>query len=157
MRKGLMAVVILGALAILGQPAMAQMYIYPDQGQSPEKENQDKYDCSQWATQTTGVNPTQPAQVYRPPQQQQGFGALGTAARGAAVGAIGGAIGGAAGEGAAIGAAVGGFLGILRRRQEVQQNYQAQEQEIQRHNYALHEYDRAFATCLRGRGYTVSQ
>ena len=157
MREGLAAVLVLGGLIAFSQPANAQMYIYPEEGQSAEQEEQDKFACHQWAVQQTGVNPDQPAQVYNPPQQPQGFGALGGAAIGSAAGAIGGAIAGHPGEGAAIGAAVGGFFGVLKRRLGIDQQYQAQQQEIANHRYALEQYDRAFATCLSGKGYTVSQ
>jgi hypothetical protein len=58
-----------------------------------------------------------PAPAYPPPCSavNQGGGAVGTAARGAAAGAIFGAIGGNAGRGAAAGAAVGGIAGAARR------------------------------------------
>lgn len=156
-RTALCAAVVIGAPLVLSQPAAAQVYVYPDKGQSAEQEEKDKMACHQWAMGQTGVNPAEPAQTYTPPEQPRGFGALGGAAVGSAAGAIGGAIAGAAGKGAAIGAAVGGFLGIVRRRREVQSQYAAQEQEMQQHQAALGQYDRAFSTCLSGKGYTVSQ
>lgn len=149
--------VVISAGAVVGQPVAAQMYVYPDKGQSAEQEEKDKMACHEWAMRQTGVNPAEPAQTYSPPEQPRGFGALGGAAVGSAAGAIGGAIAGAAGKGAAIGAAVGGFLGILRRRREVQNQYATQQQEIAQHQAALGQYDRAFSTCLSGKGYTVSQ
>lgn len=149
--------VLVGGLIFFGQSvAVAQMYVYPNEGQSAEQEEQDKFVCHQWAVQQTGVSPDQPAQVYNAPQQPRGVGALGGAAIGSAAGAIGGAIAGHPGEGAAIGAAVGGFFGVVKRRLGIDQQYQQQQQEIQAHNAAVEQYDRAFATCLSGKGYTVS-
>lgn len=140
---------------LLLTPARAQQqYIYPDRGQSPALQEQDKYACSQWATQQTGFNPTMPApppQASAPPPP----GLFGGATSGAAIGAIGGAIGGAAGKGAAIGAGVGALFGGIRRHRYAQeQEYNADQQTAaymaQRSNYI-----RAMDACLRGRGYTV--
>ena len=64
---------------------------------------------------------------------------------GAALGAGVGAIAGDAGKGAAAGAVVGGVAG--RRRSMAAQQ---QQQEATRSAY-----DRAFAACMEGRGYTV--
>ncbi|MEO1191820.1 MAG: glycine zipper family protein [Pseudomonadota bacterium] len=152
----MMLVALIVSLLTCSQIATAQTYVYPEHGQSAEQEEKDKYACHEWAVQQTGVHPDQPAQVYNPPDQHVGFGALGGAGLGAAAGAIGGAIAGKAGMGAAIGAAVGGFIGFVHRRLGVERDYQAQQQEIDNHKYAVEQYDRAFATCLRGKGYTVS-
>ena len=78
--------------------------IYPSRGQTQEQ--QDKYECSQWAVSESGFNPGNPAPpTSRKVQQGQ---AVRGAARGAAAGAIGGAIAGDAGTCAAAGAAIGG-------------------------------------------------
>ena len=158
---------LLGALVC--EPAVAQqMYIYPSQGQSPEQQNRDRYECHTWSVQQTGVDPTNPYMVGTPPAQEvpQG-GLLRGAARGAAVGAVGGAIAGDAGKGAAIGAATGALIGGFRRRdqrrrqQQQQQNYQQQQAQAQAQYQAglsaqQDGYNRALSACLRGRGYTVS-
>jgi len=70
-------------------------------------------------------------------------------ARGALLGAVGGAIGGNAGKGAKIGAGVGATAGLLRRRRNriYQENVHVQSQA------AVGGYDRAYAVCLRARGY----
>ena len=67
------------------------------------------------------------------------------AAKGAAVGAGVGAIGGDAGKGAAAGAAVGGVAG----RRGSKMNKQAAQAET------ANSYQRAYAACMEGRGYTV--
>src|SRR5262245_33214220 len=152
------------AASILISPclAAAQVFIYPSRGQNPQQEQFDKGQCYAWAVQQSGFDPANP-QVYTPPPPQAGApqgGMLRGAAGGAAMGAVGGAIGGNAGEGAAIGAAVGGLFGLMRRarmereQQEQQQSYQAQQQSAMAQGHAA--YNRAFSTCMTGRGYTVS-
>ena len=143
-------------LAIANGTATAQqMYIYPNKGQSADQQGRDQYECSSWATQQTGFNPTMPAptaQSSAPPPP----GALGTAARGAAIGAVGGAIGGNAGKGAAIGAGVGAVFGGIRRADYNQQQAYASNQSTAAYNNQLAAYNRAMAACLTGRGYTVN-
>jgi hypothetical protein len=142
-----------------------QLFIYPSQGQTPEQQNRDRYECHTWAVQQTGVDPTRPQTAYVPPppqQEAQQGGLLRGAGRGAAIGAVGGAIGGDAGKGAAIGAASGALIGGFRRRdqrrrqEQQQQNYQAQVQSAQAAQAnQIASYNRALAACLNGRGYQV--
>jgi hypothetical protein len=140
MRLGLLAVPV--ATVILSGVALAQ-YVYPARGQSPQQQQQDMAQCQGWAMQQSGVNPGAP-----PPPSGGGGQVAGTAARGAAVGAVGGAIGGNAGKGAAIGAATGALIGGMRRREERRAAEASQAQ-------ASASYNRAYAACLEGRGYTV--
>lgn len=132
------AMCIIAALT-LPQHGQAQgLMIYPGKGQSQAQQDKDRYECHVWAVQQTGYDPTM--------GQSPGYGPgpLGGAARGAAIGAVGGAIGGNAGKGAAIGAGTGALIGGFRgHNQAVQQQQQG----------SL--YNRAFGTCLQGRGYTV--
>jgi len=156
-------------------PVRAQdMIVYPAKGQSQEQENQDRYQCHNWAVQQTGYDPANPppssgssAPPPPPPAYQEQPTVGGTAARGAALGAIGGAIGGNAGKGAAIGAATGGALGAMRRNQASrdyaaqQQAYAQQQQQAQYQQNAANSqrraaYNRAISACLTGRGYTVN-
>lgn len=39
------------------------IYVYPAKGQSEDQMQRDKFDCSQWATQQTGFDPTNPQRV----------------------------------------------------------------------------------------------
>jgi hypothetical protein len=78
------------------------------------------------------------------------------AARGAAVGAVGGAIAGDAGKGAAIGAATGGLIGGMRRREQVNRQAYATQTQASADATRRNEHNRAFATCLQARGYTVN-
>jgi YMGG-like Gly-zipper len=129
-----------------------QLMIYPQRGQSPQQQQQDTAECHGWAMQQTGG----PGVAAPPPPPPQSGQVVGGAARGAAVGAVGGAIGGNAGKGAAIGAATGAVFGGMRRNQE-NRNYQAQVSAQQQQAAGQQaNYNRALATCMQGRGYTVN-
>src|SRR5262252_5448650 len=136
-----MSVVPLTVMLVSGS-ALAQGYVYPAKGQSPQQQQQDQGQCQQWAMSQPGANP---AMAPSAPSGPTGQGVR-TAARGAAVGAVGGAIGGNAGKGAAIGAATGALVGGVRRRDERRAAAQAQTNDA---------YARAYTACLEGRGYTV--
>jgi hypothetical protein len=159
----LTAILLAGLLSSVPMLAAAQqVFIYPSRGQSPQQEQFDKGQCYTWAVQQSGFDPANPQVASAPPPQPgmpQG-GLFRGAAGGAAMGAVGGAIGGNAGQGAAIGAAVGGLFGVMRRarwaeeQQQQQQSYAAQQQSAMAQGHAG--YNRAFSTCMTGRGYTVS-
>ena len=119
--------------------------VYPARGQSQDTQDQDRYACHSWAVQQSGYDPSR-SQGQPPPSS--GASPLRGAARGAAVGAVGGAIGGDAGKGAGIGAATGALVGGMRRRDEARQQQSAASQQGD-------VYNRAFGTCMQGRGYTV--
>jgi len=142
------------ALALWATAVQATPIVYPANGQSNEQQAQDEGECRGWAQQQTGFNPNSgPAYVGRSDTSGQ---VLRGAAGGAALGAIGGAIGGNAGKGAAIGAGVGGGAGLLRKGSQRRADDRAQQQANAQYNQQLATYNRAFATCMRGRGYTVS-
>ena len=139
-----------GATAQTSRP-----YIYPSKGQTPEQQDRDKYECYQWAVGQSGFDPANPSTTSTSAQQPD-RGPTGGAARCAAVGAVGGAMSGDAGAGAASGAARGRILGAIRRRREKNEAEQEQEQGQAGGASRQEAYDRAFATCLQGRGYTVN-
>lgn len=144
------------AAFLVGVPAPgAELYIYPNKGQSAEKQSRDRYECHGWAVQQTGFDPTMAEATQSPPPPPPRGGVFKGATRGAAVGAIGGAIGGDAGKGAAIGAATGGVVGGMRQRQQAQGQQQAQANEAAQQQSASAAYTRALSACLSGRGYTV--
>jgi hypothetical protein len=160
-RKTILMVLALGIAIFIDFPtAMAQQqYVFPKNGQSPDKQNKDEYDCHLWAVQQTHFDPTLSAQA--PPQEQQpagaqpGSGARG-AAKGAAVGALAGSMGGEAGKGAAVGAAAGAVGGRLQsRRQQGQQQAQQQQEASAEQAAKQQEYLKARATCLEAKGYSV--
>ena len=123
--------------------AQSQQFIYPQKGQSKDQQEKDEFECHKWAKQQSGVDPNAP----QPPAQagENARGTVGGAARGAAAGAAVGAIAGDAGKGAGAGAVVGGVAG---RRRSKAANQAAQ-------NERSSSFQRAFAACMEGRGYTV--
>jgi hypothetical protein len=135
--------------------AGAEVFVYPKQGQSQERFRQDQYECHSWATSQTGVDPSRPAVASAPPPPPASGGAVRGGARGAAVGAIGGAIGGDAGQGAAIGAGVGAAAGLMRQNQYNRQAAASAATSQNQQSADLQRYERAYATCMGGRGYQV--
>jgi hypothetical protein len=143
------------------------VYVFPKNGQSPDKQQADELHCYGWAKGQTGYDPiaTPPASQQAPvqaattvPQNTPATGAT----RGAAVGAVGGAIGGNAGKGAAIGAGVGVLRGARQQRAADEQNSanqqaaaQAQAQQQQAAASQMAGFRKAFSACLDGSGYTV--
>jgi hypothetical protein len=146
-------------------PVRAQeMFIYPSKGQSAAQQDKDKYSCYSWAKGQTGFDPMAPPTTRTPPpsggHKSVAGGAVGGAMLGAGVGALGGAVaGGKAGKGAKIGTATGGLLGGMSaagQNQQASQNRRDWErQEANRYANARAQYNRAFATCMEGRGYAV--
>lgn len=141
-------------LSISVESANGQLVIYPAQGQPPEQQQKDEFECHQWAVQQTGYDPTQ----AQPPAQQkttrQG-GALRGAAGGALVGAGIGAITGDVGKGAAIGAGAGAVAGGVKQRHQNVQSEAANQQATASQQAQLDGYNKARSACLEGRGYTV--
>ena len=140
----------------------AQPYFYPTQGQSPQQEESDKGQCYGWAVKQTGFDPANP-RVVTPATPPSYSGQAPAQQGGLFRGAAGGAIGGNAGEGAAVGAGVGVLFGGLRRMRFEEQEQQMQMRQQQA--YAAEQqtalaqgrtnYERAFAACMSGRGYSV--
>lgn len=150
------------ALALVSTMATAKLMVYPSKGQSNEQQKSDEGACMSWASEQTGFDPTAPLQTTSPPPQAQqpttsvGKGAL----RGALGGVVIGAIAGDAGKGAAIGAASGGLVGGVRRNEQVKRSYEQQDawaqQQAEQYAQSQQDFNRAYATCLQGRGYTVN-
>ncbi|MGA8880476.1 MAG: hypothetical protein WB476_06355 [Azonexus sp.] len=145
----------LALTAALLPAAIAQQYVYPAKGQSPQQQKSDEAACRSWAIQQSGYDPAKP-----PPKQAvatQPTTATGTtpgaglrgAARGAVVGEI---IGGDASTGAAVGAAAARGQS---RRQNAAASQQAQQQQQAATQQQQAAFGRARAACLEGRGYTV--
>lgn len=136
--------------------AQSELMIYPTKNQTKEQQDKDNFECYGWAKQQSGFDPMAPPTASAPPPQQQapkggvGRGAL----RGAAVGGI---IDGS--DGAKTGAAAGAVVGGVRRRdqrrkQQVEQQQWEQQQAAQ-YQGNRDSYNRAYAACMDGRGYTV--
>ena len=145
-----------GVLLLGSGTGWAQTFVYPQKGQTPQRQAQDQAECQAWATQQTGINPSMPAGGPPPPAQAPQGGLVRGGARGAAVGAVGGAIAGDAGKGAAIGAASGAMIGGVRRRDQMRQQEAEQQQYQQAQAQNMSTFSRAQATCLQARGYSVN-
>lgn len=136
------------AMASLPFAAAAQgPIVYPAKGQSSATQNKDEGECYAWAKKSTGIDPT--AVASAPPSQQGGSTGGGERMRGAARGALGGAaigaIAGDAGTGAGAGAVAGTMVGGHRARQN----------QAARGQQTADAYNRAYAACMSGRGYTI--
>src|SRR6266404_6959334 len=65
--------VVAGVLLLGSATAWGQTFVYPQKGQTPQKQAQDQAECQAWATQQTGVNPGMlMAQAPPPAQAPQG-------------------------------------------------------------------------------------
>ena len=153
MTKRKTLLIITSLLLSISSTVFAQPYIFPAKGQSEQQMEKDKYSCYGWAKNQTGYDPMNPPKVVVAATNESS--AVGGAARGAAGGAIIGAIGGNAGKGAAIGAAAGGIgRGMSNRSKRNQQQENANNQAAQI-SHQKSEYDRAYAVCLEGKGYSI--
>ena len=138
---------------VISASVQAEPYVYPAKGQSAEQIEKDKYQCYGWGKQQTGFDPMNPP-VASTGQANTGS-VVGGAAKGAAGGAVIGAIAGDAGKGAAIGAVTGTAARGMRNRRAVGQQQQQAQQQSAAIAQMRSEYDRAYAVCLEGRGYSV--
>ena len=129
--------------------------IYPAGGQSPDQQREDEGQCFVWARDASGFDPLAPPEVDTAPAEQRRGGALRGAAAGAAIGAI---VDGS--DGAGEGAAAGAVFGRMRQNRQNRASRGAQEERIQEQTAAVDaqrdRYDRAYAACMTGRGYTVN-
>ena len=150
---------IAGAVALLlGTTCWAQgeMVVYPQNNQSKEQQDKDNYECYGWAKQQSGFDPMAPPTTSSaPPPQQAPKGGVGRGAlRGAAVGGI---IDGS--DGAKTGAAAGAVVGGVRRRDQQRQQAAAEQQwaqqETAQYQAGRDSYNRAYAACMEGSGYSV--
>jgi len=145
-----------------------RVYFYPKQGQSPERQDRDRYACYLWAVRQTGFDPSLPdlaphQRVRVTPVPAPGHDTAAGILAGAAIGAAVSEPGDKAG-GAAIGAMTGGAIGAAsdaarqQRAERLQQHYdQAYAERQARIDRQARDYRRAMAACLEGRGYAVRE
>jgi hypothetical protein len=144
-------------------PPSSDVYAYPLHSQTPQQQDRDHYECSQWASQQTGFDPSAPGV---PPHERVHVVSAGPPpGTGTAVGAVTGAIIGAAisrpweaATGALAGAVVGGAIGSATDAANAQQAHTVMVSD--RHAAAMQEqkagnYRRAIGACLDARGYSV--
>jgi hypothetical protein len=144
-------------------PPNTDVYAYPLHGQAPPQQDRDHYECSQWATQQTGFDPSAPGV---PPHERVRVVSAGPPpGTGTAVGAVTGAIIGAAisrpwesATGALAGAVVGGAIGSAADAANAQETRTVVVND-RRQAAALEQkaanYRRAIGACLDARGYSV--
>jgi len=151
-----------GLLAMLpGVLAAQELMIYPAKGQSSQQQEKDKFECYGFARGQSGFDPMAPPTTSTAaPQKEAPQGGVGRGAVGGAVGgALIGAITGNTRKGAAVGAVGGGLIGGARRSEQKQRETHNQQQweqrEVQNYSQNRNNYNRAYAACLEGRGYTV--
>jgi hypothetical protein len=144
---------VLGATSVAAQ----ELYIYPAKGQSDEQLDKDKYECYNWAKKDTGFDPMAVPTTSTPPPsgEKKSGGAVKGALGGAALGAIVGDSSKSAKRGALAGGLIGGVRQSSSNRQREQQQQQWAQQESASYANNRNNYNRAYAACLEGRGYTV--
>ena len=159
---------VLIASFVFSGPAMgSDVFIYPNKGQSQKQQDKDKYECYDWAKKQTGFDPMElPTATSAPPPQKATSstaggvvkGGVGGGLLGAGVGAIAGG-GKGAKKGAAIGAVSGGAIGGVRSSSQQKQDEQArkrwEQEQVAAYAQKRNSYNRAYAACLEGKGYTV--
>jgi hypothetical protein len=139
--------------ASVGFSASAQQFIYPAKGQTPELQSKDEMECSAWATQQTGFDPSKPAPVAAAPAPVKSGGGV---IKGAVVGATVGAIGdNDVGKAAATGAAVGGVARNAKKRGAQEQAAATQKQANDQQMALQQNHQKARSVCLEGRGYSI--
>jgi Glycine zipper 2TM domain len=144
-------------------PPNTDVYAYPLHDQTSQQQDRDHYECSQWATQQSGFDPSAPGV---PPHERVRVVSAGPPpGTGTAIGAVTGAIIGAAisrpweaATGALAGAVVGGAIGSASDAANAQQTRTVVVND--RRQAALQEqkaanYRRAIGACLDARGYSV--
>lgn len=157
-----LTLICLSALALVAFQSSAQQYVYPANGQSPEQQQQDEYECHAWAVSESGFDPTQasnPGTVAQAPPTTATGSTPGAGASGAVRGAAAGVIIGDSSESAAKGAAAGAVLArssSRRHNRRARAETEAVNEAVQQ-DYAAHQdgYNKARSVCLKGRGYTV--
>lgn len=166
MRQTIVAViVILMTIGMAGAIwADGDFVVYPAKGQSQDQTERDKYECYNWAKKESNFDPMKTPTASSPPPVKEketwgaGKGAVGGGLLGAGVGALAGGgrgalIGTAVGAGS--GAAVGGMRRSDQKKRDQQRQQQWENEQVARYQAGRSAYNRAYAACLEGRGYSV--
>ena len=143
-------------------PPISQVYAYPMHGQSPEQQDRDHYECSTWATQQTGFDPSAPGV---PPHDRVVVSSGPPPGTNTAIGAVAGAIIGAAiaprwqeAPAALAGAVVGSAIGSTADAANAQATHTvvvADRRAAAAQEQQAWSYRRAISACLDARGYSV--
>lgn len=106
----------------------ATEFVYPAKGQSEEQQSKDKWQCHQWATSQTGVDPEKMLQQAYQPQTPPVDDPVGM-----------------------------GLLKRLRMHKQLKEKQEFMSQQLAADKQRLNSYDGAYAACLKGRGYSVAE
>jgi len=149
----IVVIVWLACLAFAAAVAAAEPEVYPAKGQTAEQQERDQFECHEWATKETGVDPVQLAEqkLAAPTPSTHDGEAAGSAAMGAARGATEGDDA----AGAARGLGIGRMVHVLKAKRQLREQQSTTTQEGAEIHGQLDTYDRAYAACLTGRGYSV--
>ncbi len=158
--------VLVFAIFLVSHVQAQELIVFPAKGQSSEQMERDKFECYSWAKGQTGFDPMQMPTASSPPPPKGDKSVAGGVVGGGVLGGVGGAvIGGIAGgskgarKGAAIGGLSGGAIGGMRsssqNSQAEQQRKQWEQQQTNQYMQQRNTYNRAYAACLEGKGYTV--
>lgn len=135
----ILAVGLVAGCATSASGPTSSVAAYPSKGQSTEQQTKDTGECDTWARQQSGYDPTTDT------AKSAGIGVAVGAVLGAATGAaIGAATGAGAGRGAATGAVIGGVGGGVGGG-------------AYGYSKSKEGWQKAYAACMQGRGYSVSQ
>lgn len=144
-------------------PQPQRLFVYPNNGQTAEQTDRDRYECHLWAVQQTGVDPSRAdaspyervlVQPATPPGANTAVGAIGGAILGALIAGPR-----AAGAGLVIGGATGAIVGSAAdasAQQEARDTQRELNMSASQGRARADSYRRAIGACLQGRGYTVS-
>jgi|SRR5579872_3967021 len=147
-------------------PPNTEVFAYPQQGQTPQQADRDRYDCHEWAVKQSNFDPSAPG---TPPHDQVRVAAGPPPGTNTAIGAVAGAVLGAVIAGprnAGFGAVAGGITGAAVGSAGDAANANAEQAQVNairaqdaRQAAAMDvkasNYRRAISACLEGRGYTV--
>jgi hypothetical protein len=149
-------VIAIAQLALVGAATATEPVVYPAKGQSTEQQERDQFECHEWATKETGVDPVALAEqkLSTTPAAEKKPGP-GGAAGGAGLGAARGAMDGDAAGGAARGFGIGRMISVMKAKRQLREQQSASASQGSAVHDQLDTYDRAYAACLTGRGYTV--
>jgi len=149
--------VIIGLFYVAATSQAAEVYVYPQKGQSKDQTEKDKYECYGWAKGKSGFDPMAPPTASSPPpsNQQKSGGVIRGAAVGGAAGAIFGSSSKSTRNSAYAGAAIGGMRQRSQNQKAAQERQQWEQNESNRYANNRNEYNRAYGACLSGRGYSV--
>ncbi len=148
------------AALLITTNSFANQVIYPAKGQSPEQQQKDVSECSTWAVQNSGYDPSHPPAAPAPTQAAQPSGPSGSRLRGAAAGALVSEVVDGNNKNSAIaGAVIGGSRERRKNAAAAQQvqatNTQQQQAYEDKKNASQASYDKSRAACLEGKGYSV--